>query len=31
MTTGTQTNPDDTDKTPALVAYQASQNERAAR
>ena len=29
MTTGTQTNPDDTDKTPALVAYQASQHERA--
>jgi hypothetical protein len=27
MTTGTQTSPDDTDQTPALVAYQASQHE----
>jgi hypothetical protein len=27
MTTGTQTNPDDTDQTPVLVAYLASQHE----
>jgi hypothetical protein len=31
MTTGTQANPDDTDQAPALVAFQASQNEQAAR